>query len=278
MGRRLPAKELRGHPLWEKKVWRLAPPVQQGLGRTSGPEPRFGRLEFRASPAPRSSPVAGLRRPGVGIGCAALRPECAAARGGLTASAPGPGEDGGGAGGGDPHRPREEPVRASRVPLAGAEGFPRYRPLTFAPSAEHEGLAPPAAGSPGSGAQALWPPQWVGPRASPAVERRLARGSGGCSATAGRQRLLCSSSSSPPAKHRHKAKAGHRCANPGLLLGRAPTAGGRGAWRGPSRHRSLQKLLTMKTPAECPLPGGCWSFARIRCNYLLSNTRIKMAV
>lgn len=48
---------------------------------------------------------------------------------------------------GIPLHQREEPARASRVPLAGAEGFPRYRPLTFAPSAEHEGLAPPAAGS-----------------------------------------------------------------------------------------------------------------------------------
>lgn len=58
-----------------------------------------------------------------------------------------PEEDGGGAGEGDPRHPREEPARASRVPLAGAEGFPRYRLLTFAPSAEHEGLAPPTAGS-----------------------------------------------------------------------------------------------------------------------------------
>lgn len=175
--------------------------MQQGLGRTPEPEPAFGRWEIRASPASGSSPAARLQRLGVGIGYAALSPVCAAARVGLTASAPGLGEDGGGAGGGDPRRPREEPARASRVPLAGAEGFPRYRPLTFAPSAEHEGLAPPAAGFrvPGSGAQALWLPQWVGPWASPAVERRLAPGSGVCSATTSCQLLFCPSSSSPPA-------------------------------------------------------------------------------
>lgn len=268
VGRRLPAKELRGHPLWRKKVWRLVTPVQQDLGRSPGPEPRFGCFEFRGGPASRPSPVARFRRPGVGIGCAALRPECAAARGGLTASAPGPGEDGGGAGGGDPHRPREEPARASRVPLAGAEGFPSYRRLTFAPSAEHEGLAPPAAGSPGSGAQALWPPQWVGPRASPAVERRLARGSGGCSAAARRRRLLCSSWSSPPAKHRHKAKAGHRCANPEHLLGRWSPDCGRGWERGLARAespRSLQpgwEIINNENPGWVSTPGPvlelCW--------------------
>lgn len=71
-------------------------------------------------------------------------------------------EDGGGAGEGDPRRPRGEPARASRVPLAGAEGFPCYRLLTFAPSAEHEGLAPPAAGSPASTLRSSGRPKWVG--------------------------------------------------------------------------------------------------------------------
>ncbi|XP_076768812.1 uncharacterized protein LOC117719972 isoform X2 [Arvicanthis niloticus] len=59
---------------------------------------------------------------------------------------PGQGEEGRGRRRGSPAS-GEEPARASRVPLAGAEGFPRERPLTFARSPEHEGLAPLAARS-----------------------------------------------------------------------------------------------------------------------------------
>lgn len=64
--------------------------------------------------------------------------------------------------------------------------------------------------------------------------------------------------------------------------GGAPTAaaGGRGAWRGPSRpvrYSLAGKLLITKTPAGCPLRGQCWSFAGVRYNYLLSNKPIKIA-
>lgn len=107
---------------------------------------------------------------------------------------------GGGAGGGDPRSLPAEPAGLPGSPLAGAEGFPRYRQLTFAPSPEHEGMAPPAAGS---WALALRPSGSPNPEV-PGLPcrwrgRRLAQRCGGCSATAGLQLLFCFSSSSSPA-------------------------------------------------------------------------------
>lgn len=124
----------------------------------------------------------------------------------------------GGAGGGDPRRPRAGPARASRVPPAGAEGFPRHRPLTCAPSAEHEGLAPPAASS------------RCRRSGSPAA---AGAGSAGCSGRgqAARSRVWGCSGRGPPAPRGlvllltcsgHTAKAGHRCAT------RAPPCPARG--------------------------------------------------
>ena len=80
---------------------------------------------------------------------------------------------GGGAGGGDPLRPREELDWASRVPLAGVEGFPSYRRSHLRLLRNMRGWRPRPPG-PGLRAQALWPPQWVGPWAFPALEKTLA--------------------------------------------------------------------------------------------------------
>lgn len=45
------------HPLWREKVWRLATKIQQGLGRTPGPEPTFRCCEIRVSCVVLPSPL-----------------------------------------------------------------------------------------------------------------------------------------------------------------------------------------------------------------------------
>ncbi|XP_072588018.1 uncharacterized protein [Vulpes vulpes] len=153
-----------------------------------GARPWAGGCELRAAscgraPRPerprRWAPAPGRRDPR-----AALRAECAAARGGLTARAPGPGGWGRG-------RRRGSPPSAGGAgagfpgPPGGGGGLSPLPPALTGACCSTRGAGAPGSGSgsgSGSGAQALRPPRWVGARASAAAERRLARGSGGCSA------------------------------------------------------------------------------------------------
>ena len=82
-------------------------------------------------------------------------------------------EDGGGAGGGDPLRPPGELDWASRVPLAGVEGFLSDRRSHLRLLRNMRGWRPRPPG-PGLRAPALWPLQWIGPWAFPDLERTLA--------------------------------------------------------------------------------------------------------
>ena len=184
------------------------------------------------------------------------------------------GEDGGGAGGGDPLRPREELDWASRVPLAGVEGFPSYRRSHLRLLRNMRGWRPRPPG-PGLRAQALWPPQWIGPWAFPALEKTLAWGSWG----------MLSDRQPPPARllflfllstcSTDKAKAGSLMRDTEHLLCLTAAEDGEGLARADSHRQSHAgwEIINNENSGWIIVAWGqYWSFALVRYNiYLLIN-------